>query len=163
MPEMSSLHNERMAATIFGVVIFIVDDNNRVLTLKEKETKESTGKKHGEFACICETKEKDENLPKNSLRALTEELGMSPQHLIDVVDPDSLSVWETGFVTGAWATVIKLKCKDSNKLLELVGVDSKPDGVEVVGFKDRNEFEHLNLRLGVRNIMNKFGDEIFGQ
>jgi len=62
---------------------------------------------------------------------------------------------------GVWASVVIIKCKDSNLFMELAGRSGGIDGVSPIGFLPRKDFENLNLRQGVRNIINKFGDTIF--
>jgi hypothetical protein len=60
-----------------------------------------------------------------------------------------------------------LRCKNSKKFMELVEANKLPennpipDEVRPIGFFSKEEFEKLELRSGVRNIMDKFGEHIF--
>ena len=169
MKEKSSLFIERLKATVFGAVIFVMDLEGRVLTVKELENKASTGKSVGQASCVSETAEPGELPQSNITRAFTEELGIATDRFSEVLDFMDYTLRETSYIPGVkntkgvWATVLKITCTDPEKLMSLIGSDKKPDGVEVIGFKTRQEFEALDLRPGVRNIMNKFGDEIFAK
>ena len=169
MTENLSLTAERFKATVFGVVVFVMDPCRRVLTVKELENKAATGKSAGQASCVSETAEPGELAQSNISRAFTEELGIASERFSEVLDFKDYALWETSYIPGVkntkgvWATVLKITCTDPEKLMSMVGSDKQPDGVEVVGFKTRQEFEALDLRPGVRNIMNKFGDEIFAK
>lgn len=156
-----SLNQERLNSKKFGVAVFIFDGLGRVFTIKEKEGKASTGKKPNEYSVICETRELDEDWIQNTKRGLREELGIPTDQLAEIFDFQSAIVWETGFVDGAWATVVKLICKEPDLLMNSVGLEREPDMVEIVGWKTKDEFKSLQLRRGVGNILAKFENEIF--
>ncbi len=150
-----------MKADIFGAVVFILDKEGRVLTLQEEETNRTTSKKAGQYSCVSETAKKMELPWMNVKRALEEELGMEASCIAQYLDFNVQSVWEAGYVDGVWATVVKLRCTNPSSLIKMVGSAGKPDGVKIVGFLPRGEFESLDLRPGVRNLVNNFGDDIF--
>lgn len=156
-----SLSKEREAAIKFGVIVFILDDQNRVLTIKELGDKKSTAKVACEYSVICETREPNEDWAENLLRGLEEELGISRDRFPGLLDFSEAAVWEAGFVAGVWATVVIIICKNSDLLLELIGSHTSPDEVEVTGWKSLDEFKSLNLRRGVRNVLGKFEGDIF--
>ncbi|HKC04691.1 MAG TPA: NUDIX hydrolase [Patescibacteria group bacterium] len=157
----TSLTREHEVATKFGVAVFILDDKNRIFTTKELENKSSTGKVAGEYSVICETQEPNEDWLENLQRGLEEELGIPRAMFPKVFDLSELIVWESGFVDGVWATVIKINCKDSDLLIRLIGTLGRPDKMEILGWKTKEEFKGLQLRRGVGNILAKFEDEIF--
>jgi len=161
MTENMSLTQERVNSNIFGVALFIVDPQNRVLTFREKETKPSTGKVAGDYSVLCETRKAGEGWLANIRRGLTEELGLREVPLKDIFDFSDRRIWESGFISKVWSTVAVLRCNNPSKLEELIGSGGDTNGVEVIGWKTREEFESLPLRMGVRNLMNKFGDNIF--
>ncbi len=156
-----NLSKEREGAVKFGVTVFILDNQDRVLTIKELEDKKSTAKIAGRYSVICETREPNEDWVENLSRGLEEELGISRNRFSDLVDFSEATIWEAGFVAGVWATVIIIICKNPDLLLKLVGSQTQPDEVEVVGWKSLAEFKSLDLRQGVRNILEKFEGDIF--
>ena len=153
---------EREKASRFGVVVFIVDDDNRVLVIQDLTSKSTTARKEGEFSVVCETREEGEDWGLNFVRGLREELGIKNKVNLDsIFDYQKMAVWETGFVDGVFATVAKLRCSNPDKLLE-VARGSKE--VKVIGWKTREKFEGMKPRReGVVNIMNKFANDIFGK
>lgn len=161
MTENLSLTQERANSNIFGVALFIVDPHNRVLTFREKETKPSTGKVAGDYSVLCETRKPGEGWPANIRRGLIEELGLQEIALKDIFDFSDRRIWESGFISKVWSTVAVLRCNNPSKLEKLIGSGDKPHGVEIIGWKTKEEFESLPLRRGVRNLMDKFGDDIF--
>lgn len=163
MTERAQVSKERLSSKRFGVVIFILDSDNRVLTIVEQDNKESTGKVSGKYGCICETREQGEASKDNARRGFVEELGMKAESFADLLSYDDQRTWETKFVDGVWAAVIVQRCINPDKLMRRIGSNAPPHEVEVVGWKTRDEFEALDLRSGVRNIVNNFGDEIFGK
>lgn len=155
-----SFTKERREATKFGVAIFILDEQSRVLVVKEKTSKAETRRNPGECGVVCETRDPNESMLTNIRRALWEELGLPKDNLGRFFDFSNRAIWETGFVDKVWATAVIVRCKDPNLLLK----EAKPsDEIEIVGWKTRDEFEQLQLREGVRNILNKFGNQIFGK
>jgi len=146
----------------FGVVVFVLDQDNRVLVLREKEEDKKTGRKIGDYSVICEKRRHAEAWLGNINRGLNEELGIDPQDLRHFLNLDEKIVWETGFVKGVWATAAVIRCNNPQGLLESVGKDRGCDGVEIVGWKTLAEFKNLSpIREGVLNILNKFEKDIF--
>jgi hypothetical protein len=157
------IKKERENARTFGVVVFIIDDNGRVYTSQENETNEITGKKAGDYSVICETRNYKESWAANLYRGVSEESGIPDDKIQSVIDFGSYRIWETQFKDGVWSTVAVLKCKDSERFMDLVGTNGDTDGVKPIGFVPRAEFENLNLREGVRTIIEDFGDLIFSK
>lgn len=162
---------ERLKYKVFGVVVFILDDKNRVFTLQEMENDEKTGKTPGKYGPICEKRNRiEESWANNMWRAIQEETRIPDDEICKFIDfpyytPEMKL--ETEFVEEVCATVIVLRCKDAEKFMEIVNANKLPENnhipeeVRPVGFLSRADFEKLDLREGVRNIMRKFGDEIF--
>jgi hypothetical protein len=165
------LWEERRKSNIFGVVLFILDDQNRVFTLQEMEADEKTGKIPGKYGVICEKRTgSEESWAANMWRAIQEETKIPDSEICNVIDfpyPTPERLFETQFVEGVWATVVVLRCKNSKKFMELVEANKLPennpvpDEVRPIGFLSKEKFEKLELRSGVRNIMDKFGENIF--
>lgn len=154
------LKEKRETAKVFGAVIFIIDENGRVYSQIEDKNNESTGKKANEYSVICETRLPNENLWKNAIRGIKEETGIKEEDQFKVLSEPIC--WETdGFKDGVWATVFKYECKDPELFMKFVCDSKIHDEVVPVGFLPREVFEKLNLRDGVRNIINRFGDTIF--
>lgn len=156
-----SLTKERREATKFGVAIFITDERNRVLVVKEKTSKPETHRNAGEYGVVCETRDPGEGYTANLMRAFKEELKIPPEKFKDIFDFSDRAIWETGFVDKVWATAVVVRCKDPKLLLK----EAKPsDEIEIVGWKTLGELNKLSpVREGVRNILDKFGDQIFGK
>lgn len=161
MEKVLGLRKERELSKTFGVVIFIVDDQKRAYVAQEKDKNEITGKTPGEYGVICETRNARESWPANMWRAIGEETNIPDDKFDFVIDFENYRVWETEFIDKVWATVIVLRCKDPNLFMELMGRGNLPEEVIPLGFLSRPEIEKLNLRPGVRNVMNKFADDIF--
>jgi hypothetical protein len=158
-----SIKKERENARTFGVVVFIVDGVGNVYTSQENESNEATGKKAGDYSVICETRNYRESWAANMYRGISEESGIPDDKISSVIDFGDYRVWETQFKDGVWATVVVLKCKDSTQFMSLVGTNGDTDGVKPFGFVPRDRFESLNLREGVRNIVEDYGDWIFSK
>lgn len=155
------LCTERSKSKKFGVAVFVFDDSGRIFTIREKEANVSTGKKPGEYSVVCETREGGEDWEQNTRRGLQEELGIPEDCLSEIFDFPSAVVWETGFVDGVWATVVKLHCKNTYLLKDSLAKNNEPDNVEVTGWMTKEEFEKSALRAGVANILKKFINDIF--
>jgi hypothetical protein len=169
------LKEEHLKAEVFGVVLFILDDQNRVFTLQEmeKDKDKRTGKYPGKYSVICEKRRsRQEKWAVNMFRAIQEETGISDDNIYKLINfpvgvPERLL--ETQFTDTSWATVIVLRCKDAEKFMKAINENKLPkenhvlNEVRPVDFLSRSEFEKLDLRIGVRNIMDKFGDDIFGR
>lgn len=154
---------ERRESGTFGAAVFILDDKNRVFTFIEQEDKPRTGKRVGDYSVLCETREPGENSTVNMLRGVNEELGVPYNHIKEIIDLHDVKVWETGFMPGVWATVYVLRCKDTDKFSQSIGTGGIPDGVTMGGWKTRQELEELPVRVGVKNILDKFAEDIFEQ
>jgi hypothetical protein len=161
MAERPVCHNEWEKYTVSGAMVFIMDPDGRVLTLQETEDKTSTGRFAVEYGVICETSDKHESPNVTLIRGISEELGIRPGSLGDYIDFSTRIMWGSTFIDGVWATVGKFVCKDPEKLIRAIGSNGKTDGVAIIGWKTKEEFKALELREGVKNIMDKFGDLIF--
>jgi hypothetical protein len=161
MIEAQNMLEERRVSQVFGAAVFILDQNHRVLTFVEQEDKPKTGKKIGDYSVLCETSEPRENPTITMLRGMHEELGISVKTIKEVVDLHDVKVWQTGFMPGVWATVYVVNCKDPEKLESMIGSENLPDGVVMGGWKTQGELESLPIRIGVKNILDKFNKEIF--
>ena len=163
---------ERKTLITHGVVVFILDKDNRVFTLQEMENDNATGKVPGEYGPICEKRNDiQESWAANMWRAIGKETRIPDDMINQVItfpysEPER--IWGTEFTKSSWATVIILRCDNAHLFMKVVEENKLPeenhvkDEVRPIGFKTREEFEALDLRSGVRNIMNKFGDDIFG-
>lgn len=148
-------------ATVFGCVTFIRNPEGQILTFKELEDKPRTGKRIGDFSVLCETREEGESALTNMARGLHEELGIGYDQIESVLDVKNIQTWETGFMPGVWGDVFLVDCINQPLLDSIIGSARKPDGVEIVGWKTPEEFINSPVRVGVRNIIDKFSDEIF--
>jgi len=163
-----TIHEERLSAKTFGVVIFIVDDALQVYVSQELESKPETGKVPGKFGVVSETSDPGEGPYVTMERGIREETRIYDDDLLKVIDHDTYKIWETQFIEGVWATVFVIRCKNSVEFMRFVDENRLPENnhvkneVKPIGFMSRTEFEALDLRSGVKNIMNKFGDDIFG-
>lgn len=162
VPVKLAMTSEREKSQDFGVAIFLIDRDNRVFVIREKEGKAATKRKAGEYGVFCETREPNEGWVKNIRRGLEEEAGIPGSRFSDLFDFSDWSVWETGFVDKVWATVVKLRCKDPDLFYNLFGTGGSPDGVEAVGWKTLDEFKNLiPLREGVSNVLQKYEADLF--
>jgi hypothetical protein len=161
MVEIQNLVKEHAESDVFGAVVFILDPQNKVFTFIEQEDKPRTGKKVGDYAVLCETREKHEPAAMNMLRGVHEELGISYKTIPEVLDLHDVKIWETSFMPGVWSTVTVVRCPDPSKFEQMIGTECSPDGVKMGGWKTRQELESLPIRVGVRNILDKFASEIF--
>jgi hypothetical protein len=161
MTERINLVQERVESTVFGAVVFILNPDGEVLTFRENETKVKTGKKAGDFSVLCETREKGEVAMINAVRGLHEELGIPYSRINELFDLRDARIWETAFMPGVWATVSVIRCSDPAKLKNAIGTSGIPDGVDIIGWKTRKELEESSVRIGVKNILDKFANEIF--
>jgi hypothetical protein len=159
--EKRHIRDERKEAETFGVAVFIIDNNGRIFTLREDGENVKTGKKAGEYGVVCETARQGETPDSNFWRGLGEELGIPDSIYPKIIDFSDYRIFETGFKDKVWATVVVLHCKNPDLFTNSVGKTGETDGVEPVGFLSRQDFSKLNLRQGVRNILDKFGDDIF--
>ena len=157
------IRQERAEAKKFGVVVFILDGNNMVYTLQEEEERCDTQKQEGQFGVVCESAQSEELPYANFWRGLREEVGLPEETYTKILDFSNYRVFEAGFVEKVWATVVVLRCNDKNLFMQQVGAAQELDKVRPVGFLSRGDFSDLNLRPGVRNILEKFGDQIFQQ
>lgn len=155
-----SLKEERRNAKTLEVVVFIIDKSGKVYTIKEKKKNENTGKKNGDYSVICESRAYRESWSQNLMRGITEETGMSEVAMRSAINFDNYRIWEAQFKDGVWATIVVLDCPDSEKFMKAVGKEQDPDGVESVGFISGKDFLKLNLRQGVRNIVDRFSENI---
>lgn len=158
-PTELQLIKERKEAEIVGVVIFILDQDNRVLVVRENTLKAETHRNVGEYGVICETRNPNESMLGNIRRALWEELGLPKDNLGKFFDFSDRKIWETGFVGGVWATTVVVKCRNSELLLK----EANPsDEIEIIGWKTRDEFRKLTpIRKGVLNILDKSEKNVF--
>lgn len=156
-----ALKKERESAKTFGVVVFIVDKNGNIYTSQENESNPATGKKKDDYSVVCETRNYRESWAANLYRGILEETGIPDNKLSSVIDFEDYRIWETQFQDKVWSTVAVLKCKDSVRFMNLVGTNGDTDGVKSIGFMPKDQFENLNLREGVRNIIENYGDWIF--
>ncbi len=159
--EQPRVSEERQKAEKLGVVVFIIDPDGRVYTQVEEEKDVLTGKKPGEYSVICEKRNPYEGWSDNIIRGIYEETGITKDKQTSVLNFSEAVIWETGFVDKVWATVMVIPCSRPDEFMAMVRAGLGTDGVRPVGFLPRDEFENLDLRAGVRNILNKFGSSIF--
>ena len=159
--EQLGVSEERQKAEKLGVVIFIIDPSGCVYTQIEEEIDNVTGKKPGEYSVICEKRDESEGWRENITRGINEETGIPEDKQTSILDFDKAVIWETGFIDKVWATVMVIPCSLPEEFMAMVLNGSGTDAVVPVGFLPRDEFENLDLRAGVRNILDKFGTYIF--
>lgn len=137
-----------------GVVAFVINDTREVLVMRENSSKASTAKEAGECGVLCETSEGDESWMETLMRGFREELGIDGQKVSELlkIDPDNNFLGEGLFVEGVLARVCTIGWRGSREeALKLTG-----DGeVSVVGWSRIEDLSTLNLRSGVRNILNQ--------
>lgn len=132
--------------TRVGVVAFIFSTEGRILTIRELKQKEETGCNPGQYSVLCETSEDDELPIATLLRGVKEELGYAGE--FEYLCYQGLHE----FISGIGAHVYVLQVREEFPF------SPHPDfinEVEIAGWYDLEEFEKLNLRAGVRNILNK--------
>jgi hypothetical protein len=161
--ERKAVNEEHRLAERFGVAVFIIDPEGRVYTQLEMEEDILTGKKPGEYSVICEKRKPAEGWNENIIRGISEETGISKDKQASILKFDEAIFWETGFVDKVWATVTLIPCDHPGEFMKMVRGSKSTDGVEPVGFLTRDEFEKLDLRPGVRNIIDKYGSLIFNK
>lgn len=156
------INREQKYAQTLGAVVFIVDNEGRIYTQMETESRESSGKKAGEYSTICETKLPGEKWQENVIRGILEETGIDIGQLPLVLKFSGAKSWEAKFTEGVSASISIIPCRDSERFLRLASQAHNHDGVIPIGFVSREDFQKLNLRQGVRNILESSGDLIFG-
>lgn len=137
-----------------GVVAFVINDDGEVLVVQENSSKVSTAKEAGECGVLCETSEGDESWMETLMRGFREELGIDGQKASELlrIDSDNNFLGEGLFVEGILARVCTVSWRGpKEEALKLSG-----DGeVSVVGWLRIEDLSALNLRPGVRNILNQ--------
>ncbi len=137
-----------------GVVAFVINNDGEVLVVQENSSKASTVKKAGECGVLCETSEGDESWMETLMRGFREELGIDGQNARELLEIDSEEnfLGEGLFVEGVLARVCTVGWRGSKEeAMKLTG-----DGeVRVVGWSRIEDLSALNLRPGVRNILNQ--------
>lgn len=137
-----------------GVVVFIINNEGQVLLLQEKISKASTAKRVGEYGVLCETSEDGESWAETTMRGFREELGIDDQRASELLKVDSQNTFlgEGLFIEGVLARVCVVNWNgDRENALKLSG-----DGeVVVVEWMKIQKLSALNLRQGVRNILNQ--------
>lgn len=137
-----------------GVVAFIKNPDGQVLLLQEKQTKRETGKNSGDVSVLCETSENGESWGETLVRGIKEELDVDYIHQSTLFGISNKFGYlgETIFVERVLARVA---------VVHFVGpVDYFAPGtdlgeVAVIGWESPNKLAEYNLRLGVRNVLNK--------
>ncbi len=144
----------RLSYQKVGVVVFVVSNDGEVLLLREYTSKTSTAKHTGEYGVLCETSEDGECWAETMMRGFREELGINDQKANELlkIDSDRTFLGEGLFVEGVLARVCIVGWNGSKEeALKLSG-----DGeVDVVGWSKVRDLSALNLRKGVRNILNQ--------
>ena len=156
------IKGEQKYAQTLGAAVFIVDNENRVYTQMETESRKSSGKKAGEYSTICETKLPGEKWHENVIRGILEETGIDIEQLPLVLKFSGAKSWEAQFAEGVKASITIIPCRDSERFLRLTSQAHNHDGVIPIGFVSREDFQNLNLRQVVRDILENSGDLIFG-
>ena len=143
-----------------GVAMLIFNDKGELFMIKENSFKSETGRVKDQTGIPCETSEPGESFWLTYLRGLKEEAGVHRGHvkLFDWNTVSYLGLWD--FVPGVYAHVISVTCIDSERLGQ--SCLKNGDGeVEPVGwFKPANLVTDPNLRIGVRNILEKYINQI---
>ncbi len=137
-----------------GVVHFVLDKSGRVLSVRERRSKECTGKKAGDLSVLCETTEIGETVIDTLSRGLTEELGLKAE------DTGTLRTEYMGgceFIPGVWADVFKSTVIDPGLLQKRI-LEKNGDGEveEFVWQTPQSLLESQDLRPGVRNVLLNF-------
>lgn len=142
-----------------GVVVFVFDLKGRILVTREKNPKETafkngTLKKTDQLGVITETREGTEKWQTVVIRGLREELGIIPKEnkgLLEVTDDTYIG--ETLFREGVLATVVRLHCPDTKRLLESI---QPSEDLDVLGFFSiESLIKSDNIRYGVCKILNE--------
>lgn len=140
-----------------GTVLFVTS-GGRVLIVKEKTDKVSTGKYQGQIGVVCETRDSSfESDEETLLRGIEQELGVKKQEISQYFQKNSQSYRGSCiFIPGVIAHVYSLECKDPDGLVEKM--KKSGDGeVEFFGWLALSELNNLQnknkLRPGVENVL----------
>lgn len=90
-----AMTSEREKSTVFGAVVFVMDDNRRTFVIQEESDKPETKRKSGEYGVFCETKNNNEGWAKNIRRALIEETGIPEDRFGEIFDFSNWVLFET--------------------------------------------------------------------
>jgi isopentenyldiphosphate isomerase len=135
-----------------GVVVFIFDPDDNVLVTKEVTAQESTGKSVGDYGVLCETTEPGEFVATTVIRGIREELGVEEeqQETKFSISQENGYLGETIFIEGVLARVFLLHANESYNFSPS---QEFSDEVEIAGGFSLNELSVLQLRSGVRNVL----------
>lgn len=141
-----------------GVVVFVFNEEERVLLLRENTSNNETKKEAGKYGVLCETSLESERWEATVIRAFKEELGMRERDIDETlrVDPKSCFLGEKLFVPGVLARTCAVNWTGrADRVFEFYG-----DGeVAIVGWEKLEKLLSYPLRIGVENVLKQCLEE----
>lgn len=141
-----------------GVVVFIFNEEENVLLLRENTSNDATEKEAGKYGVLCETSLERERWEATVIRAFKEELGMGERDINETlrIDPKSCFLGEKLFVPGVLArTCVVNWVGRADRVFEFRG-----DGeVDIVGWEKLENLRSYPLRTGVENVLKQCLEE----
>jgi len=135
-----------------GVVVFVFNEEDNVLLLRENTSNEATKKEAGKYGVLCETSFERERWEETVIRAFREELGMGERNINEIlrVDPKNCFLGEKLFVPEVLARTCAVNWVGRADRI----FDFRGDGeVEIVGWEKLENFMTYPLRTGVENVL----------
>lgn len=151
---LSTITPDREARMLFrkvGVVIFVFNQQGKILLVKENRPNSDTNKQVGDYGVICETAEIDEDWAHTAVRGLQEELGLAEEDLSRSfrINTTNCFMGETLFLEGVLARVVGVHLVEEDVVSEGQFGDGE---VSVAGWVTSESLLNLPLRVGVRNV-----------
>lgn len=141
-----------------GVVVFVFNEDENVLLLRENTSNDATEKEAGKYGVLCETSREGEKWEETTIRAFKEEVGMDEEDIDEIlrVDPQNCFLGEKLFVPGVLARTCAVNwVGDAGRVFEFQG-----DGeVNIVGWEKLGNLMSYSLRTGVENVLKKCLEE----
>lgn len=146
-----------------GVVVFVFNEQENVLLLRENTSSIATGKEAGKYGVVCETSAEGERWEETTIRAFKEEVGMGEGDIDEIlrVDPQNCFLGEKLFVPGVLArTCVVNWVGNAERVFEFQG-----DGeINIVGWERLGNLMTYPLRTGVENVLKQcLEDGVFQQ
>ncbi len=141
-----------------GVVVFVFNEEDNVLLLRENTSNVTTEKEAGKYGVLCETSFEGERWEETVIRAFREELGMEERNISEIlrVDPKNCFLGEKLFVPEVLARTCAVNWGGrADRIFEFRG-----DGeVEIVGWEKLGDLMTYPLRTGVENVLKQCLEE----
>ncbi|KKU12208.1 MAG: hypothetical protein UX17_C0054G0010 [Parcubacteria group bacterium GW2011_GWC2_45_7] len=141
-----------------GVVVFVFNEEDNVLLLRENTSNQATGKEAGKYGVLCETSRERERWEETVIRAFREELGMGEKNINETlrIAPKNCFLGEKLFVPGVLARTCAVNWAGRADRI----FDFRGDGeVEIVGWEKLVNLMTYPLRTGVENVLKQCLEE----